>query len=438
MPSIIDALRGNFKYQKATTTTSEREAAAAPGRHSPAASMSVAERFKLEGGRRAIVELCRKMYDDDPRARNVIQTLARDAVKGGFQVEANTPRAVDAAEKLRTNLNLDGRLDDWSRLTFRDGNSFLEPGVTKQREIIEVTRHPTLSTFRNTDSYDRFTNPAYAFWSSDKPWAITVPADATWFPLWQIVHARWDHDEGERYGRPLFSSSRKAYKRMDEGELDIAIRRKTRAGMRYVHELPGADEAAIMQYQDINKAALNDPYAAVQDWFTNVSGNIRAVQGDARLAEIGDVRHHIETFFLSSPLPMALLGYGDDIDYSVIEHQKEQYDETLAEVRSWVADQFVRPLLNLQWLLFGILPESLEYEIKWPTKQQVTPQSLEAITKAALNLQLLGAGPEVIFAMLSMFIPGLTPEMFNSSAPEDVNRLAGIVASLRPGAGKAK
>jgi len=35
-------------------------------------------------------------------------------------------------------------------------------------------------------------------------------AAATWLADWQVIHARWDHDEGNRYGQPLFASARTA------------------------------------------------------------------------------------------------------------------------------------------------------------------------------------------------------------------------------------
>ena len=69
------------------------------------------------------------------------------------------------------------------------------------------------------------------------------------------------------YGTPMFASARKAYKRMTQGELDISIRRKTRSGQRFVHVLDGASAAEIEAYKAANKPALDDPFAAVSDFF---------------------------------------------------------------------------------------------------------------------------------------------------------------------------
>ena len=49
----------------------------------------------------------------------------------------------------------------------------------------------------------------------------------------------------------------------------MAIRRKTRAGMRYVHNLKGASEGQIEAYRERNQQALTDPNAAIADFFAN-------------------------------------------------------------------------------------------------------------------------------------------------------------------------
>lgn len=392
---------------------------------------SLIERFQSHNTRKAVITECRSMYDGDPRARGIIQTLARDAVKGGFRLEVSDPRAADIAELLRQNLNLDGRLDDWTRLTLRDGDTMLEVGVTRSRDIAELTRKPTLQIHRNSDDRDKFNDPTRAFWMTEQPWLLTPGRDAIWFAEWQILHARWDHDEGNRYGTPLLAASRKAFKRLTEGELDIAIRRKTRAGMKYVHILEGAGEAEILTYQNINRDAIDNPFAAVQDFFMNGKGDLKPVQGDANLGQIDDIRHHLHTFWLASPVPMGVIGYGTDIDFSVVGHQKEQYDETLEEVQSWVADEFIRPLLKLQWLLKGIIPENLSYEIKWSPKK-VTAADIEHISKAMLAFKSLGV-PDVVIAMiLARYLPGIEPEMIlgDAGGNADVERLAGIAQRL--------
>jgi len=431
MPSIIDRITALFRRDHPKTTADEVV------RQRPRPAADLISKLRSSNERAAIIKDSRTMYQSDTRAESIMQTLARDAVAGGFMVDADDDNAIEIAHALRDRLKLNGRLDDWSRLTFRDGDTFLEIGVTNDLKIVDVTRKPTLLMHRNTDKADRFEDPSEAFWLSERAWLNDVPRDALWFAEWQIIHARWNHDEGNRYGRPLLASAIKSWKRMNEGELDMAVRRKTRAGMKYLHVVEGADVGGIELYKELNKSALDNPFAAAADFFTNKPGSISAIQGDARLNDIADVQHHIHTFWLGSPVPMGIVGYGTDIDFSVIGHQKEQYDETLIEVQSWVTDQFVRPLIERQWLLAGILPDHLTYEIKWTPKKRVTAADIEKLFRAALAMRALGLPEETIAIILTWFLPGIEPDMLmtgnNSNGQVDTERLVNIATSLMRG-----
>jgi hypothetical protein len=402
--------------------------------------LTMAEMFREEQERSDIIRVCRKMYDDDPRARKIIQALARDATKGGYQIEFEDDKAkgvkeaLEIADALRDRLRLVKRLDDWCRLTFRDGDTMLELGVADDAIIEKVNRLTVLNTRRNSNDQDEFSDPEAAFWYSKSQFATTPPRDALWFAEWQIVHARWDHDEGKRYGVPLLASAKGVWKRIKEGELDISVRRKTRAGMKFAHILKGADEAKIAEYQRINAAALNNPFAAALDFFMNGEGDIKTISGDGNLGNITDVQHHINTFWLASPVPESIAGVGNMIDFSVVGHQAEQYRETLDQVQEWVADQLVKPILETQWLLLGILPERLKYKITWPSKKQATPDDILKVVQAAAQMRALGFPEEVIITLVLRYLPGVSREMLSEmgepNAQNVPDRLAGILDQL--------
>jgi hypothetical protein len=390
---------------------------------------SLAARFRVEGDRVGRVRLARQMYDEDTRFEGIVNALARDATKGGYQIEVvNHEAAQAAADELVRRLKLFGRLDDFVRLTLRDGDSFLEVGVNKEREIAELTRKPTLKMRRNSDKFDRFPEPTLAYWYADEEYMQQPTASALWFAEWQILHVRWQHDEGNRYGRPLLSSGRRAWKRITEGETDVAIRRKTRAGMRYLHVVEG-DESAIEAYKTRNQEALADPGIAQADFYSNKPGSISTIGGDQTIGSIEDIAHHIDTFWIGSPVPKALLGYGRDLNRDVLTEQKEQYDETLDSVVGWVKEQIIEPLLHTQWLLMGILPETVEYKITRPSKAVVKPADILQIAQAAQALRSLNVPEAVIGIVLAQFLPGITPDMLqmrNNEPPGDAERLNAI------------
>ena len=366
--------------------------------------------FGAQRDRRSKVLDCREMANDDPRAKQSIATLARDVTKGGFALTISGPRAADAqaaADALIKRLDLFTRLDDWTRLTLRDGDSFLELGVAGSNEIVEATRKPTLEMTRFTDDFDRFYDAGQAFYWSDRPvYSDGVPNDATWFAEWQIVHARWDRDDGSRYGAPLFAAARKSYKRMTQGELDIAVRRKTRSGLRCNHVLEDASAADIEAYKAANKPALDDPFAAVADFFTNKRGGIQAIQGDAHLSEIEDVLHHVDTFGMASPVPLELIGYGRNLNRDVLQQKKEQYDETLTSVRGWLVTEIIRPLLERQWLLLGIWPDALVWDVVWKAKKTPTATELAEMARFATTVKASGLlTDETLLRVLATVLP---------------------------------
>ena len=91
----------------------------------------------------------------------------------------------------------------------------------------------------------------------------------------------------------------------------------------------------------------------------------------------------------------------------MLDKQKEQYDESIPSVTSWVETNFVEPLLQLQWLLDGIYPEALNYEIEWKRKALIRPTDLAAIANAAMTLKALGFGGEALITLLQRFLPGI-------------------------------
>jgi hypothetical protein len=376
----------------------------------PQRPSSLVGRFSAERGRRSMVEEARAMYEEDARIDGSIATMARDAVHTGFDLNITGPRAEEAqeiADDLFKRIDFFGRVDDWTRLTARDGDTFLELGANASGQIVEITRKPSLEMRRNSDEFDRFPDPLRAFYWTDKADTGEAGPGTVYFAEWQIVHARYKRDEGSRYGRPLFSSARTAYKRVKEGELDIAIRRKTRAGMKYVHSLEDASEGDVEAYKSRNRDALGDPFAAVADFFSNKKTSIQTIQGDARLSEIDDVLHHIDTMSVASPVPLELIGYGRNLNRDVLEQKKEQYEEGIPAVRGWIVAELVRPLLERQWLLSGIWPDSLTWSVEWRGKKTPSPEGFLKIAQALTALKATGLfEDETLLRLFGVQYPG--------------------------------
>lgn len=429
--SILDRIWAIFRPQQAREKTSVDEL---PTRKRSYGVQSMPA-FSASYQRSELVRRCREMYANDPRAKKMHRVLARDIVKRGCMVVSEDAAAQEEASALIQRIGLNKLLDDWARLTARDGDSFLEIGVNEAMEIVSVTRKPTLQMERNCDDRDRFPDPEHAYWYTDELYVglgtpkIDDPG-VIWFAEWQIVHARWEHDEGNKYGTPMLAAGVKHFKKVEEGELDVAIRRKTRAGMKFVHVIEGGDEADIEAYKENNKDALDNPFAAVADYFTNKPGSIQTVQGDANLNQLDDVRHMIMTWMMAGDTPAELLGYGEDLNRDVLGEKKLEYDETLETLREWAADQLVKPLVEMQWLLKGIYPPNVAYSIEWLTSNKVTPLMVKDAAAAVSGLALLGVRQEIMAAVLAQFLPGVEAgDLFDDDAlPGDADGDPGRIA----------
>lgn len=412
------------------TTADERKPIVAEG-------ASILSLFSVERDRNGRVRQSRLIYGDDPRMKGICATLARDVAAGKFQVEVEDEDAAQIAEDLRTRLKMDDRLDDWCRLAFRDGDNFLEMGVTADRQLAVVTRKPTLHMRRNSDNTDRFPDPAHAYWYAEHEAELQPHAKTVWFAEWQIVHARWAHDEDNRYGSPLMSSGHKVWKKIDQGEMNVAVRRATRSGMRYLHIVEGG-ESDVEAYRLRNQAVLGNSLVAQADFFSNKPGGISSIGGDSLVGSIDDIIHHIETWWIESPVPRGLLGYGRDLNRDILQEQKEQYEETLASVKDWAAEQFLKPMFELQWLLAGKVPDLLGYEITWPQKKAIKPEDIVKISQAAQIMRGLGFPEEVINLVVARYLPGIEPDMLKIDPAEmgsDADRLA-MIANLLSKAGR--
>jgi hypothetical protein len=94
----------------------------------------------------------------------------------------------------------------------------------------------------------------------------------------------------------------------------------------------------------------------------------------------------------------------------------------------------VRPLLERQWLLLGIWPEGLEYEIKWASKKSLTATTLKEIAAAGVQLKALGWPDEVIVDILAPLIPNFEAAALKTALaaaaanrPDEIGRIAGGV-----------
>lgn len=399
----------------------------------------LAQRFKVDQDRLSILKDVNEMYHNDDRCKAIIDSAAEDSTYGGFNISVSDAAGEDIEEVkglLNGTRKLFRPLPAWVKKALIEGDMFLQAVVVGD-EITELIRMPGATMRRNSNELDKFEDPLRAFAQVDPLTGAAYALDInlaqadSWFAEWQIIHARWNH-LGGRYGNSLLRSSRPSYKKTREGETDMAIRRKTRAGVKYVHELEDANDAEIEAYKNRNKDVLNNPFAAIADFFTNKKTKVTAIQGDAKLNDIDDVKHHIDTMFVSSPIPKSLLGYGQDINRDVLEKQEAQYLRKLEMISDWIDEHIIKPVIELQLLLKGILPESVRYEIRWPDRSTDT---FMEVVDGAVKLASLGLPKHVWLSVLrkvitDMDVDATLKEMDSEDQSSQAKETAAIAQSL--------
>lgn len=394
------------------------------------------DRFKVEQDRVSQIKESNKFYNEDDLAKGVVRTIASNATMGGFSFRCDDEKAKQIVNDMLRRTKLQSKAFPYLRKGMLDGDLFGQIVVAPNGDIIKVKRMPALLMRRNSNDADEFDDPTRAFYQVDPMEAAYFALDpstlsdkdATWFAEWQIVHARWDHDEGSRYGVPFLNSSRGSLKKIAEGALDMAIRRKTRAGMKYVHSLEDASEAELEAYKNRNKKALSNPFAAIADFFSNKKVTVSSIQGDAKLSENEDIKFHVDRFFAGMPVPKALLGFEQSINRDVLEKQEVQYLRELDNAEEFITS-FIREIIDLQLLLKGILPESVDYSLNWADRWgDQKMDNLTKITDVITKLQLTKLlDDEDLLTILDSYLPDIDIEaaiekLAERKAQEEDNR----------------
>lgn len=364
------------------------------------------------------VNACAAMYENDPRIVESINSLSRDIAKAGFEVDIiNGPKkAQKIADQLIKDCRINSQLYSWVRKTMIEGESFLEIAVDSTKAISGIKRHQTLNMHVLVDDSFVVTDPAKMYWYAPYIYDQTPTDQSLRYADWQIIHLKWIPDRLDLYGMPLFAASQSFYQRSHDGEDDLYVRRRTRAGIKYIHSIEDGSQSDIDNYKEVNKEALADPMAAQIDFFANKKTTIAKVEGDAHIGEMQDVLHNIETMLIASPVPSGLNGNVSNTNRETLILQKEQYDIAIDFLtEQWLGQGLIRPLLERAWLLAGIDPDQVEYQLSWRYRVVLTPDQMSQIADAALKLRAAGWSEELLAKIMVRYIPGTTLKEFRAN-----------------------
>jgi len=336
------------------------------------------EMFRVEWDRRSVLRAVYQMMREDTRVKSANHRFAATAVRRGFDLKISSEvskkeaaKAQAAIDDLRRRVSLDAKLSAWARVLLRDGDLFLNPIVDLSSNLIrEIKSLPALTMQRNEDITGNFPDNRRAFQQID-PLSLEPLLELA---LWQVNHIRWDHEQGERYGRSQYLSMLAKWKQLDRAEKDLVIRRRTRAAMKRAHIIgtpqhPGSDPE-VDAYMKRNKIT-GGPNEIVTDYFLNGLGDVKNLDGDGNLDHIKDIVYLQEVYMIATGVPLHLMGFGQNVNRDIVQEQMEQFQEDVQELRSLLengdgsAYSGIRSLFDLQLALLEIDPSILEYNIRW-------------------------------------------------------------------------
>ena len=340
------------------------------------------DRISIKNDRNSKLRETAQMVNTDPRVDRLLYKLTSDASFGSYQVvveDAESESIKDNAQEIinRTRMLIRDKelFKGWSKGLLRDGDLFLQLYAEKkgkEKEIIRAKKLDAMMTFTRMTSEGDFPKDKMPYYQEDPNNHEIVVKE---FEQWEIVHIKWDDEDGKPYGKPLFASSRLAWRRLTDGERDIAIRRRIRAGQRRKHTLGTMDSPAkwdeVEEYKRKNQDAIDNPENSSQDWFSNGRALIETLEGDSRLGEITDLTHHEGLLWIATGVPQALTSGGREsaTNFSVIKEQEEDYLRVVGDINQ-AMEKALRQIFDSALLLKEIDPDSIIYTFKFGAKDR--------------------------------------------------------------------
>lgn len=413
--ALTNKLMDYFGRNKEPTKVEEsREEKKPISSYSESPSTYLFDQFKVSLDRIATIREVRELVKSDLRFKMTNLRLAADATRGGFKVvvhgsethrqrmkrlgKAIPKRLVPGAniaqqiiDDFLKRTKLVTKSEEYLRCLLRDGDLFLNPVVDLQAGLIlDVRRAPALTIKRNSDEYGEFPDPERAFSQIDPISQINSlmeigppGASRTDFALYQMNHIRWLAEETEHYGTSHYASARATFKILQRMERAAAIRREFRSVQKNAHKLPeGTQEKDALEYARMNRLIDENGNPTknshlLSDFFG--TAEIKAIQADANLSEMGDIEYFDDLLWLNLGVPKAILTSGQNINRDILKVQYPQYLKSLdtmtqvLEYGDTGAFSGIRALIDLQLLLAGINPESITYDVVWSDKSDETP-----------------------------------------------------------------
>jgi hypothetical protein len=381
MPSPIKMINDLFSKMN---PFSSKQGSTQRGKVYPNKMNRLYEFMQVEEDRRKSYEECWIMYVQDARIAAALDTTAGSATNGGFTMQFNRAKTSESIIKDSSDIiddiirrtNLMKIITNIAKELLILGDVFMEVIIDEEsKEIVGLKKLPAKSIERVEDEFgtlEKFQQ------RNDLQEIITT------FETWQILHMRWNHFSGQKYGTSMLRPVRGAYKKLKMVEEDLVIRRRTRAGVKLHHY--GSEPTSPLEPEEVDEyrtANTTSPLNVRTDWYSNGKWKIDVLKSDDGVSQIDDVKHLEDILLIGLRTPKGLLGIGEDPNRATLERQEVAYIRLLNEVSGEIGLQLTQ-LFNLGLQLKGINSDVVEYKTIWQER------TIEDVNKRTERLVLLG------------------------------------------------
>jgi hypothetical protein len=317
---------------------------------------------------------------------------AQETDEAQFAIETEDEKLRAVIEDVLDQLQTKDILWPITRDLVKFGDVFEEHVFTANRELVELLPLGRGRTFRTEDKL---------FPLEEKDVTGRV---LTKFSDIEATHFRLRRSRTQEYGTSILAPVRKVYKQLTMMEDGMVVRRLTRATQRIAYIVPTgtmeaeAQRAYIQKLRDDlkkrrlvtadGKLSLREaPIFQDEDVFVaqpeGEKADVRVLQADGGLGEIGDVMHFLNRFFAGVKVPKAWLGFEADIHAkATLTEQAIAFARAARRVQLCVRTGF-HHVIDSVLTLRGIDPHRVRYNLLLPAMSTV--DEMRDITIAQLK-----------------------------------------------------
>jgi hypothetical protein len=283
------------------------------------------------------------------------------------------------------------------------GDNFQQICVGSNFKIMRLMCMPPSSMMRKEDAQGRLKRGRKQGEFAYEQYEPRTDQFIAGFLPWQIYHLRWEHSGTKKYGTALLNAARPSWKKLQSMEEALVVNWLTRAFARLLFELdttgktPLEAEAYVNEFmRRLNRRPIADNkfglarMTVAKDLALGMSYSNRGGKWVPSLNKISvldtsntgfwnitGIEYFRNKFVGGTGVPKAHLGLEKDINAkATLQWQDMRFVRLVRRVQSLMTE-FVRYVIDLEFILHGVNPREVDYTVQWDT-----PDVLDAVTRS--------------------------------------------------------